>query len=331
MSRAGTEQAETVLKVENLTVEFSLRTPEGKRTLRAVDEVSLSLKKGETLGLVGESGCGKSSLVRTIFGINKPAGGRVEVFGQELDSLSRRERKRVRNRVQMVFQDPYSALDPRLTAHDIVAEPLRITQSYSRGRVVELLESVGLGAEVMDRLPAAFSGGQRQRLGIARALALQPDVLVLDEPVSALDVSVQAQVINVLQELQDRLGLAYLFIAHDLSVVRHISDRVAVMHLGQIVETGPAGQIFSQPVHPYTRSLLSAAPVPDPRARDAGRRVVLQGELPDASKRPSGCTFRTRCPIATDRCVEEEPRLTPEQPYACHYPETSVSTVAPAL
>lgn len=323
-----------VLRVDNLTLEYTIRGS-GSRSLRAVDSVSLALRKGETLGLVGESGCGKSSLVRTIFDINTPTSGTVEIFGKRLADLNARERRRVRNRVQMVFQDPYSALDPRMTAHEIVAEPLRIVRRYSKARVIELLEAVGLSAEVMSRRPGAFSGGQRQRLGIARALALEPDVLVLDEPVSALDVSVQAQVINVLKGLQRRLGLAYLFIAHDLSVVSHISDRVAVMHLGQIVETGTTEEIFSRPVHPYTRALLSAAPVPDPRARSSRRRVVLSGELPDATQRPSGCSFRTRCPIAQDACAHNEPALaSPDDGshlHACHFPDDSQRLVAPAL
>ncbi|GFZ76883.1 ABC transporter ATP-binding protein [Nesterenkonia alkaliphila] len=325
---------EVVLRVNELSLEYRLRGA-GPKTLRAVDGVSLELRRGETLGLVGESGCGKSSLVRTIFDINVPSSGSVEVFGQRLAELRPKDRRQLRNRVQMIFQDPYSALDPRLSAHEIVAEPLRIARRYSKDRVVELLESVGLSAEVMDRRPAAFSGGQRQRLGIARALALDPDVLVLDEPVSALDVSVQAQVINLLKDLQQRLGLAYLFIAHDLSVVRHISDRVAVMHLGQIVETGTAEEIFANPVHPYTRSLLSAAPVPDPRARSSRRRVVLAGELPDAARRPSGCSFRTRCPIAQEQCSQQDPTLvstgSPTHQHACHFPEDSQRSVAPAM
>ncbi|HCX84780.1 MAG TPA: peptide ABC transporter ATP-binding protein [Micrococcales bacterium] len=321
-----------VLRVEDLVVRFGVRTPHGRRTLSAVDGVSLTVARGETLGLVGESGCGKSTLVRTIFGINRPAAGRVEVLGYELDRLSPRRRRAVRNRMQLVFQDPYSSLDPRMTAHDIVAEPLRIVGRYDRDRVVELFESVGLSTDYLQRRPGAFSGGQRQRLGIARALALEPDVLVLDEPVSALDVSVQAQVINVLQDLQERLGLAYLFIAHDLSVVRHISDRVAVMYLGRIVETGPADAVFAHPVHPYTRALLSAAPVPDPRVR--GGRVVLQGELPDPTDRPSGCPFRTRCPIARAECSRTTPALESvgaDHVAACLFPGESVTTVAPGL
>lgn len=329
---AAQDQPPTVLKVTDLTLEYGGRGR--SQPLRAVNNVSLELRRGESLGLVGESGCGKSSLVRTIFDINTPTSGRVEIFGKTLSELSNKERRRVRNRVQMVFQDPYSALDPRMTAHEIVAEPLRIVGQYRSERVVELLEAVGLSAEVMGRRPGAFSGGQRQRLGIARALALEPDVLVLDEPVSALDVSVQAQVINVLKDLQNRLGLSYLFIAHDLSVVRHISDRVAVMHLGEIVETGTTEEIFSQPLHPYTRSLLSAAPVPDPRARDT-RRVILPGEPPDAAHRPSGCSFRTRCPIAQDLCSTQAPALevteSGPQSCACHFAQESLQSVAPAL
>ncbi len=326
------EASRDVLTVENLSVEFKIRTPSGRRTLTAVDDVSLTLPRGTTLGLVGESGCGKSTLVRTIFGINSPAAGRVQILGDDPAQLTPRQLRAVRRRIQLVFQDPYSALDPRMSAHDIVAEPLRIARMYNRDRVVELLEMVGLGANIMQRKPAAFSGGQRQRLGIARALALEPDVLVLDEPVSALDVSVQAQVINVLADLQERLGLSYLFIAHDLSVVRHISDSLAVMHLGKIVEYGNAEEIFANPVHPYTRSLLSAVPVPDPRQR--GGRVVLEGELPDPTQRPSGCSFRSRCPIATDECAAAEPELSPvteHQSVACIRAADSPTLIAPSL
>jgi oligopeptide transport system ATP-binding protein len=326
------EASQDVLRIRDLTVQFPVRTGRGRRLLTAVDGVSLTLQRGQTLGLVGESGCGKSTLVRTVFGINRPAAGTVEVLGHRMDKLLPRQRKAVRNRMQLVFQDPYSALNPRLTAHDIVAEPLRIVGRYSRARVVELLEAVGLGSDMMPRRPGAFSGGQRQRLGIARALALDPDMLVLDEPVSALDVSVQAQVINLLQDLQRQLGLSYLFIAHDLSVVRHISDHVAVMHLGKIVESGPAGEIFANPVHPYTRALLSAAPVPDPTVPSG--RVALVGELPDPSDRPTGCTFRSRCPIAHDSCADSEPDLVAVGDghlSACFFPEQSVTSVAPAL
>ena len=261
----------------------------------------------------GESGCGKSTLVRTIFGLNPIASGSIQVLGHDVATLSPRRSRAVRNKVQLVFQDPYSSLDPRMSAHDIVAEPLRIARRYSRDRVVELLEQVGMGTDALAKRPAQFSGGQRQRLGIARALALEPDLLVLDEPVSALDVSVQAQVINLLADLQERLGLSYLFIAHDLSVVRHISDRVAVMHLGKLVEIGAREQVFGDPQHPYTRSLLASIPVPVPSRRSSAA-PTLSGELPDALRPPSGCAFRTRCPVSAPGCAEHEPPLVPATP-----------------
>ncbi|QRY40192.1 ABC transporter ATP-binding protein [Microbacterium hominis] len=274
--------AEPVLQIDDLHVRFTRRTGWRRRhVVDAVDGVSLTLHRGETLGLVGESGCGKSTLVRTVFGLNTPASGDIRILGHRIDDLPPLQRRRLRNRVQLVFQDPYSSLDPRLSVHDIVAEPLTIVGRYSKDRVVELLESVGIGAESLRRTPAQFSGGQRQRIGIARALALEPDVLVLDEPVSALDVSVQAQVINLLQDLQRTHALSYLFIAHDLSVVRHLSDRVAVMRQGRIVEIGERDQIFDDPRHEYTRTLLAAIPIPDPRLR------------PDAPPAPSPALTRT--------------------------------------
>ncbi len=260
--------AEPVLQIDDLHVRFTRRTGWRRRhVVNAVDGVSLTLHRGETLGLVGESGCGKSTLVRTVFGLNTPASGEIRILGQRIDDLPPLQRRRLRNRVQLVFQDPYSSLDPRLSVHDIVAEPLTIVGRYSKDRVVELLESVGIGSESLRRTPAQFSGGQRQRIGIARALALEPEVLVLDEPVSALDVSVQAQVINLLQDLQRERQLSYLFIAHDLSVVRHLSDRVAVMRAGRIVEIGARDEIFERPQHAYTRTLLAAIPIPDPHLR----------------------------------------------------------------
>jgi len=260
--------AEPVLQIDDLHVRFTRRTGWRRHhVVDAVDGVSLTLHRGETLGLVGESGCGKSTLVRTVFGLNTAASGDIRILGHRIDDLPPMQRRRLRNRVQLVFQDPYSSLDPRLSVHDIVAEPLTIVGRYSKDRVVHLLESVGIGAESLRRTPAQFSGGQRQRIGIARALALDPEVLVLDEPVSALDVSVQAQVINLLQDLQREHALSYLFIAHDLSVVRHLSDRVAVMRQGRIVEIGERDQIFDRPQHEYTRTLLAAIPIPDPHLR----------------------------------------------------------------
>ena len=255
------------IRLDGLTVEFTSRKGLRRTRLRAVDGVDLSLRQGETLALVGESGCGKSTLVRTIFGLNRITAGQVSVFGQDITTATPRLRRAMRRRVQMVFQDPFSSLNPHLTAHDIVAEPLRINRVYRRERVRELFEQVGLTEDAFGKKPAEFSGGQRQRIGIARALALEPDVLVLDEPVSALDVSVQAQVLNLLADLQQQLGLSYLFIAHDLSVIRHIATRVAVMQRGAIVELGSRDQVFDAPAHPYTRLLLGSVPIPDPHQR----------------------------------------------------------------
>lgn len=257
------------IEIEDLRVEFNSRKGLRKTVNRAIDGLNLTLNRGETLALVGESGCGKSTLVRTVFGLNRIAAGSVRVFGQDIATASSRQRSRLHRRVQMVFQDPYSSLNPELDAHDIVAEPLRINRMYARSRVVELFERVGLDESALEKRPRQFSGGQRQRIGIARALALEPEVVVLDEPVSALDVSVQAQVLNLLEDLQASLGLSYLIIAHDLSVIRHIAQRVAVMDHGQIVEIGTRDAIFADPRHPFTRALLAAIPVPDPHQRSA--------------------------------------------------------------
>lgn len=301
-----------VLTVQDLMVEFPAPGPMfARRTLKVVNGVSLHVAPGETLGLVGESGCGKSTLVRTILGINKPSSGTVAVGGRNLAGLLGSRRRQERAWMQMVFQDPYSSLDPRMTVHDIIAEPLRINGKYSAAVVDRLLEQVGLSEAMGNRRPFEFSGGQRQRVGIARALALRPELLILDEPVSALDVSVQAQVINLLQDLQSELGLSYLFIAHDLSVVRQISHRVAVMYMGRIVETGPVADVFGDPQHPYTQALLSAAPVADPEAAATRQRIVLRGDLPDAANLPSGCSFRSRCPKAMEGCSAVVPRLLP--------------------
>ncbi|TGO06377.1 ATP-binding cassette domain-containing protein [Serinibacter arcticus] len=267
--RSALEASIDAIRAEGLTVEFTSRRGTRRQTLRAVDGVDLTLHQGETLALVGESGCGKSTLVRTIFGLNPIAAGQVSVFGQDVATATPRQRLAMRRRIQMVFQDPFSSLNPHLTAHEIIAEPLRINRVYSRERVTELFEQVGLTRDSFGKRPAEFSGGQRQRIGIARALALDPDVLVLDEPVSALDVSVQAQVLNLLADLQERLGLSYLFIAHDLSVIRHIATRVAVMQRGRIVELGTRDAVFTAPAHPYTSLLLGSVPVPDPHRRPA--------------------------------------------------------------
>jgi oligopeptide/dipeptide ABC transporter ATP-binding protein len=321
----GGGAAEEILRVEDLHVSFPVRrSGVGRRAvLHAVRGVSLTVRRGETFGLVGESGCGKTTLVRTILGLQKANSGRVLLSGTELTRMGRRQLREWRPKMQVVFQDPYSSLDPRMTVHDIIAEPLRINGRYSAARIDELLEYVGMTPEVKKRLPAEFSGGQRQRIGIARALALDPELLILDEPVSSLDVSIQAQVINLLRQLQARLGLTCLLIAHDLSVVHYMSHRIAAMYLGQIVETGPASEIFANPQHPYTQSLLAAAPVPRPEGRELRRRPLL-GDLPDPTQPPSGCPFRTRCPRAQERCAQEDPPLMAQppdgHPAACWFP-----------
>jgi len=291
--------------------------------LRAVDDVSLAINQGETLGLVGESGCGKSTLGRLLIRLVEPTAGTIRFDGDDITALGAKAMRVRRKAMQIVFQDPYGALNPRMTVEDIVMEPLLIhgarADAAARARVEQMLRLVGLPARARDRFPHEFSGGQRQRVGIARALVLNPRFVVCDEPVSALDVSVQAQIVNLLQDLQERHGLAYLFIAHDLAVVRHIADRVAVMYMGRIVEIGPKRRLYAAPQHPYTQALLSAVLSPDPDA--AARRIVLEGDVPDPAALPAGCSFHTRCPIAATRCRDERPVLrevAPGQQAACH-------------
>ncbi len=326
-----TADPEVVLRAEGLVKHFPMRRGFLRRAndaVRAVDGVDFALRRGRTLGLVGESGCGKSTTGRLLVRLLAPTAGRILFQGTDIAGLRASELRPLRRQVQIVFQDPYASLSPRLTVHEIIAEPLRVHRRYRAGgasRVSELLETVGLSPEHANRYAHEFSGGQRQRIGIARALALEPQVLVLDEPVSALDVSVQAQIVNQLRTLQSTLDLSYLFISHDLSVVRHICDEVAVMYLGRIVEVGSRAAIFARPTHPYTQALLSAVPVPDPVGRESRSRIVLRGDVPSPSAPPSGCRFRTRCPKAQVRCAEEEPvladRLGAGHPSACHFPE----------
>jgi oligopeptide/dipeptide ABC transporter ATP-binding protein len=333
-----------LLAVRDLTTTFPVRSQGVVRRVvgkvQAVTEVSLDVDEGETLGLVGESGCGKSTTGRSILQLVRPDSGSVRYDGRELVGLSAAEMRPLRRELAMVFQDPFGSLDPRLPVSELIAEPLRIHKVYPdegslRARVEELLGLVGLKPEHRSRYSHEFSGGQRQRIGIARALAANPRVIVLDEPVSALDVSVQAGVVNLLEDLQERLGLSYLFIAHDLSVVRHISDRVAVMYLGKVVEVGDAASVYDNPRHPYTRALLSAVPLPDPVAERRRRksRVVLSGEIPSPANPPSGCRFRTRCPKAQQRCADEVPLLRASDPsgrhsFACHFPEGDADSAA---
>ena len=325
-------ESEVVLDVENLVKHFPVK--EGlvfKRqtgAVRAVDGVSFQLRRGETIGIVGESGCGKSTVAKLLMRLEDPDSGAVNFLGENFLSLKGDDLRRMRRKIQIIFQDPYTSLNPRMSVGDIIAEPFKLHPEAKpaqgvRNRVMELLDLVGLDPDHINRYPHQFSGGQRQRIGIARGLALNPDVIICDEPVSALDVSVQAQVMNLLEDLQQELGLSYIFIAHDLSVVRHIADRVAVMYLGEFAELGNDDEIYRTPAHPYTQALLSAVPVPDPTLRESRQEIVLKGDPPNPANPPSGCRFRTRCWKATEICVEQEPELIVRpgvtQRAACHH------------
>jgi len=331
MSNVNANENDTLLQVDDLMMHFPIYRGVIQRqvgAVRAVDGVSFNIKRGETLGLVGESGCGKSTTGRTILQLYRPTSGSVHFENIDLVHLKGEELRKIRRKMQMIFQDPYASLNPRMTVADIVGEPL-IVHDVAKGkeiqdRVNHLLEIVNLNPSFASRYPHEFSGGQRQRIGVARALALQPSFIICDEPISALDVSIQAQVVNLLEELQEQFNLTYLFIAHDLSMVKHISSRVAVMYLGVIVELASRDELYASPLHPYTQALLSAVPIPDPIADAKRKRTILQGDVPSPANPPSGCRFRTRCPIAEAVCAESRPEFREIKPghfVACFFAE----------
>jgi peptide/nickel transport system ATP-binding protein len=331
--RADGAAGEVLVELQDLQVHFPIRSgvviDRHVGDVRAVDGVDLQVRRGETLGLVGESGCGKTTLGRTLLRLYEPTGGRIIFDGRDITELGGKELRALRQRMQMVFQDPYSSLNPRQSVQRIVGEPLRVHHVAKGGavdtKVADLLEQVGLPRSAAARYPHEFSGGQRQRIGLARSLALNPELIIADEPVSALDVSIQAQIVNLLEDLQDELGLTYLFIAHDLAIVRHISDRIAVMYLGKVVEVADSEDLYTEPLHPYTKALLSAVPIPDPIVESTRERILLTGDLPSPANPPSGCRFHTRCPFAQrSRCTDEVPALREIRPghvAACHYTE----------
>lgn len=322
-------QENVLVKVDHLVKHFPITRgiviQKQVGAVHAVDDITFDIYNGETLGLVGESGCGKSTAGRTLLQLYRPTSGHVYFEGSDLVAIHGEDLRRKRRRMQMIFQDPYASLNPRMTVEEIISEPLVVhgvlPKNQLRDKVKELLNLVGLSSRLVDRYPHEFSGGQRQRIGIARAIALEPALIVCDEPISALDVSIQAQVINLLEDLQAKLGLTYLFIAHDLSMVRHISNRVAVMYLGIIVELANRNDLYSNPLHPYTQALLSAVPIPDPNIEEKRQRIILEGDVPSPVNPPSGCRFRTRCPLAGTICAEEKPEfreVLPGHSVACH-------------